>query len=114
MDLAGKPFEAPDQKSRKKDSRPYTNKTVERKDCESNKFSFPLQTGRLKLKKIEKKAIRSKLLELCKTGTKKRSPDVFKFYVVLGGYDMVTDANLTTTCRRKFKAPSLQNKNDKK
>ena len=33
---------------------------------------------------------------------------MFIFYVVLTGYDMVTDAGRATTCRRNFKAPSLQ------
>ena len=57
-----------------------------------------------------KKAFRSKLLELCKTRAKKSSPDVFSFYVVLAGHDMVTDASRAFTCRRKFKAPSLKSK----
>ena len=59
-------------------------------------------------KKIEanlKKAFRFKLLELCKTRTKKSSPHLFNFYVVLAGHVMVTDAGRSTTCRRKFKAP---------
>ena len=43
-------------------------------------------------------------MELCKTRTKKSSPDVFNFYVVLAGHDMVTDAGRATTCRCKFKA----------
>ena len=42
--------------------------------------------------KLKKKAFRIKLLELCKTRAKKSSPDMFKFYVVLAGHDMVTDA----------------------
>ena len=33
---------------------------------------------------------------------------MYNFYVVLAGHDMVTDASRATTCRRKFKAPSLQ------
>ena len=44
------------------------------------------------------------------TRTKKSSPDVFNFYAVLAGHDVVTDASRTTTCRRKFKAPCLQRK----
>ena len=47
-------------------------------------------------------------MDLCKTRTKKSSPDMFNYYVVLAGQDMVTDAGRATTCRRKFKAPSLQ------
>ena len=38
---------------------------------------------------------------------------MFNFYVILAGYDMVTDANMTTTCRRKFEAPTLQTKSTK-
>ena len=33
---------------------------------------------------------------------------MFNFYVVLAGHDMVTDTDTATTCRRKFKAPSVQ------
>ena len=55
--------------------------------------------------KLKKKTFRSKQLEICKTGTEKSSPDVFNFNVILAGQDMVTDAGLATTCRRKFKAP---------
>ena len=49
----------------------------------------------------------------CKTRAKKSSPDVFIFYVVLSGHEMVSDASGATTCRRKFKAPSLQNESTK-
>ena len=35
---------------------------------------------------------------------------MFNFDVILAGYEMVTDACRATTCRRKFKAPSLQTK----
>ena len=56
-----------------------------------------------KLNKTSKKAFRSKLLELCKTRTKKSSRDMFNFYVILAGHDMVTDAGGATTCRRKIK-----------
>ena len=40
---------------------------------------------------LKKKAIRSKLLELCKTTTKKSILDMFIFYVNLAGQDMVAD-----------------------
>ena len=60
-----------------------------------------------------KKAFRFKLLELCKTRIKKSSPDLFNFYVVLAGHDMVTDAGRVTTCRRKIKAPWFQTKSTK-
>ena len=49
-------------------------------------------------------------MELCKTKTKKSSPDMFNFYVVLAGHDKVSDA---TMCRLKIKAPSLQTKSTK-
>ena len=39
---------------------------------------------------------------------------MFNFYVVLAGHDKVSDAGRATTCRRKFKAPSLQTKCTKK
>ena len=54
-----------------------------------------------------------KLLEHGKTRTKNASPDMFNFYVVLAGHDKVTDASMTTTCKQKFKAPSLQTKSTK-
>ena len=57
-----------------------------------------------------KKAFRSKLLELCKTGTKKSSPDMFNFDLILAGHGMISDAGRATTCRRKFTAPSLRTK----
>ena len=47
----------------------------------------------------------SKLLELCKTRAKKSSPDLFNFYVILVGHDMVTDAGSTDTRKRKIKPP---------
>ena len=56
-------------------------------------------------KKNDKKAFSLKLLDLCKTRAKKSSPDLFNFYAVLAGHDMVTDASRATTCRHKFKAP---------
>ena len=38
---------------------------------------------------------------------------MFNFYVVLAGHDKVSDAGVATTCRREFKAPSLQIKSTK-
>ena len=49
-----------------------------------------------------------KLSELCKTRTKKSSPDLFKFYVISADHDMANDAGRATTCRRNFKARWLQ------
>ena len=72
-----------------------------------------MKTVRIKLNKTWKKAFRSKLLELCKTRTKKSSPEKFNFYVVFAGHDMVTDTGRAATCRCKLKAPSLQTQNIK-
>ena len=55
-----------------------------------------------------KKAFRIKLFELCKTRTKKSSPDLFIFYVISARHDMANDAGRATTCRWNFKAPWLQ------
>ena len=52
-----------------------------------------------------KKAFRIKLLELCKTTSKKSSPDMFNFWVISAGYDMANDAGRATKCKRNFKAP---------
>ena len=57
-----------------------------------------------------KKVFRSELLELCKTRTKKSSPNMLKFYVILAGYDMITHAGRATNCRQKFKAARLPTK----
>ena len=57
---------------------------------------------------ILKKASRIKLFELCKTRTKKSSPNLFNFYVISPGYDQANDDDRTTTCRRNFKALWLQ------
>ena len=58
------------------------------------------------------KSLWSKLLELCKTRTKKSSPDMFNFYVVLAGHDMVTDAGRVTTRRRKLKVQLVPKNKD--
>ena len=50
------------------------------------------------------------ILQDYKTRAKKSSPDMFNFYVVLAGHDMVIDAGMANTCRRKFKSPWLQTK----
>ena len=50
------------------------------------------------------------MLELCKTRTKKSSPDMFNCYVAMTGHDKVTDAGKATTCRCKINAPSLSKK----
>ena len=38
---------------------------------------------------------------------------MFNFYVVLAGSDKVSDAGRATTCRCKFRAPSLKTKSTK-
>ena len=38
-----------------------------------------------------KKALRLKLLVLCKTRVRKSNPDIFNFYILLTGPDLVTD-----------------------
>ena len=86
------------------------NRTKEPQDPKCKNWIWTKYSGRKKLKQNWKKAIRFKLLEFCKTGTKKSSPDLFNFYVDLAGNDMVNDAGQTTTCRRKFKTPWLQTK----
>ena len=60
-----------------------------------------------------KKAFRIKLFEICKTRTKKSSPDLLNFYVISASHDMAIDAGRATTCRRNFKAPWLQTERTK-
>ena len=48
------------------------------------------------------------MLELCKTRTKKSSPDMLNFYLAAAARDIVTDNDSPTTCPSKFKAPSLK------
>ena len=55
-----------------------------------------------------KKAFRKELFELCKTRTKKSSPDLFIFLLISVGRDMAHYAGRATTCRRNFKAAWLQ------
>ena len=76
------------------------------------KFELAI-TVNSKLNKTWKKSLWSKLLELCKTRTKKSGPNMLKFYVILARHEMITDAGRATTCRRKFKAPWLQTKSTK-
>ena len=69
------------------------------------KLNMDHVTSKKKSEANLKKAFRSKLLELCKTRTRKPSPDLFTFYVILAGHDMVSDNESSTTCQSKFKAP---------
>ena len=50
------------------------------------------------------KAFGKKLFKLCKSRTKKSSPDLFEFYVISAGHGMVNDAGRVATSRRSFKA----------
>ena len=59
--------------------------------------------------KFEKKFI-SKLLELCRTRTKKSSLDMLNFYLLSAACDMVTDNDSSTTCRRKVQVSIIKNK----
>ena len=52
-------------------------------------------------------------MELYKTRTKKSSPDMFNFYVVLAGHDKVSDERRASTCRLKFKASAFKTKTTK-
>ena len=54
--------------------------------------------------------LKLKQLELGKVRSKKASPDMFNFNVVLAGHDNVNDAGRATTCRCNFKDPCLQTK----
>ena len=60
-----------------------------------------------------KKAFRIKLFELCKTRTKKSSPDPINFYVISARHDMAIDAGRATRCKWQFKAPWLQTERTK-
>ena len=60
-----------------------------------------------------KKAFRTKLFELCKTRTKKSSPDLFNFNVISAIHDMANDNDRATTCRRNFKATGLHTERTK-
>ena len=60
-----------------------------------------------------KKAFRIKLFELCKTRTKKSSPDLFNFYVISASQGMANDNDGATTCRRNLKASLLQTERTK-
>ena len=88
-----------------------------------NKKTTTLQGRKLNIKQVAttklteaklKRAFRIKLFELCKTRTKKSSPDLINFYVVSAGHDLATDAGRATKYRCKFKAPCLQTERTKK
>ena len=59
------------------------------------------------------KSLQIKTVGLCNTRAKKSISNVFNVHVVVVGHDKVLDAVRATTCRRIFKAPSLQTKSTK-
>ena len=88
----------------KKQSTPLasTNQPHETHGPIHRQLTTDLVTRKKSTKEKLKIAFRSKLLELCKTGTKNSIPEMFNFYTDLAGQDKVTDARRATTCRRKF------------
>ena len=50
------------------------------------------------------------MLEICRTRTKKSSPNLFNFYVILAGHDKITDGGRATKCSWYFEAPWLETK----
>ena len=46
-------------------------------------------------------------MEICKTGAKKSNPRLLNFYVGLADHDIITSADIATTCTCKFKAPLI-------
>ena len=105
-----------------RDFRPK-NQKIQSSNGESNKRTTRHQWQKLNMKHVDrkklteaklKKAFRIKLLELCKTRTKKSSPELFNFYVISASHDIAKDTSSTTTCRRNFKAPWLQTERTKK
>ena len=98
-------------KKRTKTLIPNFQKTpVGHQDPKAINWISPLYTVRITQRKTWKKAFISKLLELCKTRAKKLSPDMFNFYVVLGGHNKTSDTCRVTTCRLIRKARSLKTK----
>ena len=109
--LTGKQFEDFRRKKRTKTLIPNFQKTpVGHQDPKAINWISPLYTVRITQRKTWKKAFISKLLELCKTRAKKLSPDMFNFYVVLGGHNKTSDTCRVTTCRLIRKARSLKTK----
>ena len=53
------------------------------------------------------------MFELCRTTTKKSSPDLFNFFVTSAGHDMAKEAGRATRCWCNFKAPWLQTERTK-
>ena len=96
----------------------YTSSVDQTTSREARLLKTTIEDGPCNQEEINRrnveKSFRSELLELCKTRTKKSSPDMFIFYVTSIGHDMVTDAGRATSCRCKFRNPLLQTKVQKK
>ena len=50
------------------------------------------------------------MLGICRTRTKKSSPNLFNFYAILAGHDMITYGGRATKCSWYFEAPWLETK----
>ena len=99
------------------------NRKIQSSHGEQNKRTTRPQGQKLNMKHVARKkltaaklkrAFRIKLFELCKTRTKKSSPDLINFYVISAGHDLANDAGRATTCRCIFKAPWLQTERTKR
>ena len=110
--LTGKQFEGFRQKIQK-----FHSSHGEQNKSTTRHWRRKLNMNQVARKKLTgaklKKAFGIKLFELCKTRTKKSSPDLFKFYEVSAGHGMVNDHDRATTCRRIFKAPWLRTERTK-
>ena len=89
------------------------NKTKEPQDPKGKNWTWTIVAEKKLNEAKLKKAFRIKLFEICKTRTKKSSPDLFNFYVISAGLDMASDTGRVTTCWRNFKAPWLQTERTK-
>ena len=110
--LTGKQFEGFRQKIQK-----FNSSHGEQNKSTTRHWRRKLNMNQVARKKLTgaklKKAFGIKLFELCRTRTKKSSPDLFKFYVVSAGHGMVNDHDRATTCRCNFKAPWLHTERTK-
>ena len=111
--LTGKQFEDFRQKNSKIPLLPWRTKQKNHKTPGAKTEHESCSQGGINWSEIEK-AFRMKLFELCKTRTKKSSPDLFNFNVISAGHGVTNDDDRATTCRRNFKAPWLQTERTKK
>ena len=110
--LTGKQFEDFRQKNSKIPLLPWRTKQKNHKTPGAKTEHESCSQGGINWSEIEK-AFRMKLFELCKTRTKKSSPDLFNFNVISAGHGVTNDDDRATTCRRNFKAPWLQTERTK-